>query len=61
MPWITPPTERKAFTWPSTEPYDAAIIDIMLPKLDGLALIERLRKEKVNTPGHHPERQGLCG
>ncbi len=33
-----------------TEPYDVAIIDIMLPKLDGLALIERMRKEKVNTP-----------
>jgi len=31
-------------------PYDAAIVDIMLPKLDGLALIERLRKQKVNTP-----------
>ena len=33
-----------------TEPYDAAIIDIMLPKLDGLSLIEMMRKEKVNTP-----------
>jgi two-component system, OmpR family, response regulator len=33
-----------------TEPYDAAIIDIMLPKLDGLALIETLRKGKINTP-----------
>jgi two-component system OmpR family response regulator len=33
-----------------TEPYDTAIIDIMLPKLDGLALIERIRKEKVNIP-----------
>ncbi len=32
------------------EPYDAAIIDIMLPEMDGLALIERLRKEKINTP-----------
>lgn len=32
------------------EPYDAAIIDIMLPKLDGLSLIERLRRQKVNTP-----------
>jgi len=31
-------------------PYDAAIVDIMLPKLGGLALIERLRKEKINTP-----------
>jgi two-component system OmpR family response regulator len=33
-----------------TEPYDTAIIDIMLPKLDGLSLIERMRKEKVATP-----------
>ena len=33
-----------------TEPYDAAIIDVMLPKLDGLSLIERMRKERVNTP-----------
>ncbi|MGZ3569095.1 MAG: response regulator [Thermodesulfobacteriota bacterium] len=33
-----------------TQPYDTAIIDIMLPKLDGLSLIERMRKEKVGTP-----------
>ena len=33
-----------------TEPYDAAIVDLMLPKLDGLSLIEMMRKEKVNTP-----------
>jgi two-component system, OmpR family, response regulator len=33
-----------------TEPYDAAIIDIMLPGLDGLSLIEELRKKKINTP-----------
>jgi two-component system OmpR family response regulator len=32
------------------ESYDAAIIDIMLPRLDGLALIARMRREKVNTP-----------
>ena len=32
------------------EPYDAAIIDIMLPKLDGLTLIEELRRQRVNTP-----------
>jgi len=30
-----------------TEPYDTAIIDIMLPKLDGLSLIEKMRKEKI--------------
>jgi two-component system OmpR family response regulator len=33
-----------------TEPYDATIIDIMLPKLDGLSLIEELRRKKINTP-----------
>ena len=33
-----------------TEPYDAAIIDIMLPKLDGLSLIEEMRKKKLTTP-----------
>jgi two-component system OmpR family response regulator len=30
--------------------YDAAVVDIMLPKLDGLSLIERLRKQQINTP-----------
>ncbi len=33
-----------------TEPYDAAIVDIMLPKLDGLSLIERMRNDKIRTP-----------
>jgi len=32
------------------ESYDVAIVDIMLPKLDGLSLIEELRRYKVNTP-----------
>jgi two-component system, OmpR family, response regulator len=32
------------------EPYDVAVVDIMLPKLDGLALIDRLRHDKVMTP-----------
>ncbi|KJR98284.1 MAG: hypothetical protein VR65_21205 [Desulfobulbaceae bacterium BRH_c16a] len=30
--------------------YDAAIIDLMLPVLDGLSLIESLRKDKIKTP-----------
>ena len=33
-----------------TEPYDAAIIDLMLPKLDGLSLIEKMRRKKIRTP-----------
>jgi len=30
--------------------YDTAIVDLMLPQLDGLTLIERMRAEKVLTP-----------
>jgi DNA-binding response OmpR family regulator len=33
-----------------SEPYDAAVIDVMLPALDGLTVIERMRSERVNTP-----------
>ena len=36
--------------WALTEPYDAAVIDIMLPKMDGLSLIENMRAQKVKTP-----------
>lgn len=32
------------------EDYDAAIVDIMLPKLDGISLIETLRKRKIRLP-----------
>ena len=30
--------------------YDAAVVDIMLPRLDGLSLIEELRRKRINTP-----------
>jgi two-component system, OmpR family, response regulator len=33
-----------------SESYDAAIIDVMLPKLDGLSIIERMRQRKILTP-----------
>jgi two-component system, OmpR family, response regulator len=33
-----------------SRPYDTAIIDIMLPRRDGLSLIAKMRAEKVNTP-----------
>ena len=33
-----------------SEPYDAAIMDVMLPKLDGLTIIERMRQKKILTP-----------
>ncbi len=30
--------------------YDAAIVDILLPKIDGLTLIHKAREGKINTP-----------
>lgn len=30
--------------------YDAAVVDVMLPELDGLSLIEELRRKKRRTP-----------
>src|SRR5215831_10211644 len=30
--------------------YDVAVVDVMLPRLDGLGLIEELRRQRVNTP-----------
>ncbi|HVA66900.1 MAG TPA: response regulator transcription factor [Elusimicrobiota bacterium] len=32
------------------EPYAASVMDVMLPKLDGLSLIERIRREKIGVP-----------
>ncbi|HET6410193.1 MAG TPA: response regulator transcription factor [Chthoniobacteraceae bacterium] len=31
-------------------PYDAAVVDLMLPEVDGLTLIETMRAKKVMTP-----------
>ena len=31
-------------------PYDVAVVDVMLPKRDGLSLIEELRRRSVSTP-----------
>lgn len=44
------PDGVEAFHLGSTTAYDAAIVDLMLPGLDGLTLIERLRARRVATP-----------
>jgi two-component system OmpR family response regulator len=31
-------------------PYDAAVMDVMLPALDGLTIIAKMRDRKINTP-----------
>ncbi len=33
-----------------SQPYDVAIIDLMLPKIDGLSIIEKMRADKIATP-----------
>lgn len=33
-----------------TEPYDLIILDIMLPKADGITVLRNLRKQKIKTP-----------
>jgi len=33
-----------------TVPYDVVVVDLMLPKLDGLSVIQRLRAHQVRTP-----------
>ncbi len=39
-----------ALTLAEHTPYDAAIVDLMLPKLDGLSLIQRLRAQGQRLP-----------
>lgn len=41
---------EEGFHFLTTVPYDAAILDIMLPKLDGLSVLDEIRKKKINTP-----------
>jgi two-component system, OmpR family, response regulator len=33
-----------------TEPYDGVIVDVMLPRMDGLSLVEAMRRNRIETP-----------
>ena len=39
-----------AFDHASTGEYDGLVLDIMMPEMDGLTLLKRLRAEGINTP-----------
>ena len=39
-----------AYEYAWTGEYDAVILDVMMPKLDGIQVLERLRQEGVKTP-----------
>ena len=40
----------EAFHLASTEPFDAMVLDIMLPGRDGLSIVRQLRERKIATP-----------
>ena len=39
-----------AYEYASTGDYDAVILDVMMPKMDGIQVLERLRSDGVKTP-----------
>lgn len=43
-------TGSDGLDWALTESYDAMILDVMLPGMDGFEVLRRMREEKVNTP-----------
>ncbi len=43
-------TGTKGFEMAFDEPYDTMVVDIMLPLLDGISLIKKIRKRENNTP-----------
>ena len=43
-------TGNQGFEMAFGEPYDTMVVDIMLPELDGISLIKKIRGEKNNTP-----------
>ena len=41
---------EEALDYIEAEPYDAIILDIMMPKMDGLTVLRRIRAKNIDTP-----------
>ena len=41
---------EEALDYLAAAPYDAVILDIMMPKLDGLSVLRKMRNKNENTP-----------
>ena len=50
MPWIVRATEPAPSFWAAPRRTDAAILDLGLPRMDGLTLLQRWREAGVATP-----------
>jgi DNA-binding response OmpR family regulator len=51
---------EEGFHMALTTPYDAAVIDLMLPAMDGLQLIDHPEATWRQEPSADSERQALC-
>ena len=61
LPSIGRPTAGPGSRKRWRETYDAAIVDVMLPQMDGLALIDALRTQGRPDAGAHPQREAFGG
>lgn len=43
-------TGKEAFEWAESAPYDAIILDILMPEMDGLTACQELRQRDDRTP-----------
>lgn len=43
-------TASTPYEYASSGAYDAVILDVMMPKMDGIQVLEKLRQEGVKTP-----------
>jgi heavy metal response regulator len=41
---------EKGYFLAGTEEYDAIVLDLMIPKIDGVTLCKKLRQDKISTP-----------
>jgi DNA-binding response OmpR family regulator len=41
---------EKGYDMASTEDYDVIVLDLMLPKMDGMEICRKLREEEIHTP-----------
>ena len=50
MRWTAATTEPPASTMPTPSPYDCIVLDLMLPKRDGISVLRELRSKGNNVP-----------